>query len=203
MTHGQMISRALTWLRGQSYPLVLAGIASCDEIPDAIGFATNRSAVVEVKCSKSDFHRDRKKYKYFQCSDGHRIWIKAPLRQRKQAEEEGAPIANAPNMGTQRWFLSEPGIVTAEMVAEYCPDHGLLHICGKVVKRVVPAPMRSPSDVDLAGEAKYLQYALRHLVDNLGRAGVRIDLIQATKMFGHEAVDIADWKKKNLHREAV
>jgi hypothetical protein len=201
--HDTLIARSLTWLRGQGYPLVLAGIASCDEIPDAIGFATNRSAVVEVKCSKSDFHRDRKKYKYYLCPDGHRIWFKAPLVRRQRAESEGAKIVSAPNMGTQRYFLSQPGIVTEEMVAEHCPDHGLLHVHGKVVKKIIAAPMRAPSEVDVAGEAKYLQYAIRHLVENLGRAGVRIDLIQATKMFGHEAVDIADWKKERLNREAV
>lgn len=197
-SHDYLIARALTWLRGQSYPLVLAGIASCQEIPDAIGFATNRSCVVEVKTSKSDFHRDRAKYKYLVSESGSRCSMKAPLQWRKKIQDENHTVELAPNMGTQRYFLSEPDIVTPEMIAEHHPDHGLLHVKGKIVKRVVAAPMRPQSAVDVAGEAKYLQYAMRHLVDNLGRAGVKIDLIQATKMFGHQAVEIHEWKKPCL-----
>lgn len=202
VSHDYLVARARTWLRSQKYPLVLSGMASCDEIPDAIGFATSRSAVVEVKTSKSDFHRDRTKYKYLIHEDGGRCSLKASAAFRKRFE--GCRVVLSPNMGNQRYFLSEPDIISMEMVIEHHPDHGLLHLHGRIVKKVLAAPMRKPDLHNLAAEVKYLQYSMRHLLGNLGKAGVRVDIIEAVKMFGHHtAVDIAEWKKKNLQYESA
>jgi len=199
MDHDTLVARAITWLRGQQCPLVLAGMASCNEIPDAIGFKTSHTIVVECKTSKADFHRDRAKYKYFVNEHGHKCYLKAPLQWRKGFE--GCPIETAPNMGTERYYLCEPDVITKEMVQEHHPDHGLLHINGRKVMRILPAPHRAERVRDTASEVKYLQYAMRHLLGNLGASGVTVDVIKAAKMFGHGSIKIADWKaeKETTH----
>jgi hypothetical protein len=194
MDHDGLIARALTWLRSQQHPLVLSEMASCSEVPDAIGFATNRCTVVEVKTSRSDFRRDQAKYKYLVNENGQRCSLKAPLIYRKHFE--GCKIETAPSMGSQRYFMSVPDIITPEMVQQHHPDHGLLYVKGKIVKKILEAPMRVHPQRDFEAEARYLQYSMRHLVGNLAIAGVKVNLVKATKMFNETAIDIVDWKKR-------
>jgi hypothetical protein len=65
-THQQLCDRALRWLSGtRRCEPVFAGIASCSEVPDAIGwsscYAHEGSTVIECKISRSDFYAERKK----------------------------------------------------------------------------------------------------------------------------------------------
>lgn len=83
----------------------MASLAS--ETPDAIGWRSTYSILVEVKTSRSDFLRDRKKF--------HR---------RKPGY----------GMGTLRFYLSPPGIITPEDL----PDGwGLLYAHKSKIEKVV------------------------------------------------------------------
>lgn len=75
------------------------------ELPDAIGFRNGTSCLIEVKCSRDDFLKDRKK-------------------RFRVAPEKG--------MGDWRFFLSEPGVVELSDLPE---GWGLLYaIDGQICK---------------------------------------------------------------------
>jgi len=62
MSHKELCDRAASWLRGSKRcDPVLYGIASAREIPDAIGWNSYGSIVVECKMSVEDFLRDKAK----------------------------------------------------------------------------------------------------------------------------------------------
>ncbi|MGJ1369548.1 hypothetical protein [Sphingobacterium spiritivorum] len=61
MTHTEIVHIAYKWLK-KRYPVAFKEFSSLNlEIPDVIGFRSFESAVIEVKVSRSDFLRDRKK----------------------------------------------------------------------------------------------------------------------------------------------
>lgn len=198
-THEYLVSRASTWLWSQGHSLVFSEMASCAEVPDAIGFIRNQTVVVECKISRQDFHRDRKKYLYLVNERGHSISLKTPAKYRESFAN--CPISLKPNMGSQRYYLSIPEAITEEMVKKHHPDHGLLHIHGKKIMKVIEAPTRSLQKRDLLSEAVFLQFAMRHLLGNLAGSGIKIDLLKATKMFGKEGIDLHSWCSKWTERE--
>ena len=61
-------------------------------------------------------------------------------------------------MGDYRFYLCEPGIITAELVADKSPDHGLIYRHGHAMKIVIPAPRRETVDKD--SEIRYLRFAI-------------------------------------------
>lgn len=82
MTHSELVDRAVRWLRGtRRCRLVYAEIVtSMPLVPDAIGWGTfDRSELVEVKVSRSDYHRDRRKMAH-QCGilPGRMRWYLTP-----------------------------------------------------------------------------------------------------------------------------
>src|SRR6185437_2977172 len=92
MTHDDLVKRAVAWLKrpvvsgtwrksgcGVAVPEL---VSYAPEIPDAIGWSSGWSYLVECKCSRSDFVADQNK--------GHRAY--------------GA--------GTYRLFLCEPGVIS-------------------------------------------------------------------------------------------
>jgi hypothetical protein len=161
LKHQDLCERALRWLRGtRKCNPVFAGIASCSEIPDAIGWSSSYkqrgSTVVECKVSRSDFYRDKKK----------RIVWKHPTlgmylgnRITQKEAAAGAYIAeDLPVMGDYRFFLSEPSIVTPELIAQHAPDHGLLCVEGSRIRVVVDAPRRK--EPNYPAEIRYLRFAI-------------------------------------------
>ncbi|HXP46253.1 MAG TPA: hypothetical protein VN810_03190 [Terriglobales bacterium] len=89
MTHAQLVSKAVEWLRQYGCGIVLAEQACASgEVPDAIGWkGACRSVVVECKLSRSDFLADRAK----------------PFRQNSEL-----------GLGCERWYLTPAGLLSAE-----------------------------------------------------------------------------------------
>jgi hypothetical protein len=153
--HHELCRIAARWLSGtMRCNVVLAGVASCREIPDAIGWSTSwkhhGSIVVECKNSMSDFHRDRRK-------------------------------KHAKRMGDWRYFLCPNGVISPKALAEYFPDHGLLYARGSRVSIIVPPQDRGSLGVEHASEVRMLQFALLHMQRNLLWAGLTVDMRELTK----------------------
>jgi len=88
MTHDELVSRAILWLKNYCHCSVIiselsAYTRSC-EIPDAIGWVNNRAILVECKTSLSDFYAEK----------------------RKKARYPGYPA-----LGAWRFYLTGPGIL--------------------------------------------------------------------------------------------
>jgi hypothetical protein len=64
MNHKELIIVASKWLKNTMHcGVVLTELVTyLGEVPDAIGWVNNRSILVEVKISRSDFISDKKKY---------------------------------------------------------------------------------------------------------------------------------------------
>jgi len=91
VTHTELVARAERWLRGtMRCRVVLAEFAFLGpEIPDAIGWTSRYSYLVECKATRADFFHDAKK----------RV---------RQFPEYG--------MGDYRVFMTPPGLVTIDEV---------------------------------------------------------------------------------------
>ena len=168
-THEDLCARACRWLSGtrQCRP-VFSNIASCSEIPDAIGWSSRYgwegSTVVECKTSVSDFYADKKKYQYFlHPGDPERIGggIRYSLDRMsaKFAAEHGYVVRDDSRMGDYRFFMCGAGVLPVELVTRHAPDHGLLYADGRRIRVVYPAPKRE-SLVDRDAEIRYLRFAI-------------------------------------------
>lgn len=110
MTHNELVQRAIKWLYSYGCSFACGEVVSLNptgEIPDAIGWKSNQSILIECKTSRADFHADKKKYF-------------------RQHPEQG--------MGSLRFFMCEEGIIKPE---DLPPKWGLLIIKGKRIKREV------------------------------------------------------------------
>lgn len=118
MTHAELVRRAVRWLRSHHRcSIVYAEIVTgAPETPDAIGWRMGFSRLVEVKVSRSDFHRDRHK-----------------------------PHASHPErgMGSQRWYLVPAGLVRPDEVPEW---YGLAYAHARRIEVVRAAPERERWD---------------------------------------------------------
>lgn len=178
MSHEALCERARRWLSGgRRCEPVFSNIGSCSEIPDAIGWSSrwawHGSTVVECKTSRGDFYGDGKKYVTFEHIDGgyRRPWI-GP----NHPEFSSFRRVELPRMGDFRFFMSERGIVTPEMVAEKYPDHGLIEVIGK--RRIIvsrQAKRRESQMVDKDGEIRYLRFAIINKKAPYDRANLRQD----------------------------
>ena len=61
MTHAELVQRAAKWLRSRGYT-AFTEFSTSREIPDAIGFKSGRSCVIECKATVLDFQSDARKY---------------------------------------------------------------------------------------------------------------------------------------------
>lgn len=162
MSHDLLVEKAVRWLSGtMRCRVVLSGLASCREVPDAIGWSHRwkyqGSIVIECKTSLSDFHRDRKK------KHGDR------------------------RMGTRRYFLAPADLISVESVEAHYPDHGLLYARGPRIEIVREAPARADRSVD--GEVRMLQFALVHVKHNLLNRGCAVDMRELTKFAGIRGIE--------------
>lgn len=168
MTHEKLCERARRWLSGtRRCEPVFSNIASCQEIPDAIGWSScygwAGSTVVECKTSRSDFHADRRKYLAYE--DPNEKWKmkwKIPMGRvsPERAKQCGYRLIEYPRMGDFRYFMCESGVLPVDLMEKHCPDHGLLYVEGRRVRIVRPAPRRIPAMIDKDGEIRYLRFSI-------------------------------------------
>lgn len=113
-THAELVQRAVRWLKGHHrcgivYSEMATGVM---ETPDAIGWRTGFSRLVEVKVSRADFLRDKNKAAASYAEGG---------------------------MGSQRWYLVPAGLIQASEVPQWC---GLAYAHKRTVTVVKEAPER-------------------------------------------------------------
>lgn len=87
MKHAELVARAQRWVRARRYPIVLADVRTIatSEQPDVIGFRTGGGTLlVECKASREDFKRDANK----------------PFRR-----------LPATGMGYLRWYVAPAGVL--------------------------------------------------------------------------------------------
>ena len=162
MTHDELCARARRWLSGtRRCNPVFSNLASCAEIPDAIGWSSAYgwygSTVIECKISVSDFYADKKKWSAWKHPNREHTYPAKRLS-KKQAAEMGYAQIQIPAMGDYRFYLCEPGIISVALVAEHAPDHGLIYRDGHAMRIVRPAPRRTL--VDKNAEIRYLRFAI-------------------------------------------
>lgn len=106
MSHADLVKRAEKWLRTtKGCSVVFVDFTTFSgEKPDAIGFQSGLSILVECKASRSDF-----------CADRHKPWRRIPER----------------GMGSQRYYMAPAGMINA---SEVPARWGLLEVHDRHVK---------------------------------------------------------------------
>lgn len=134
--HAVLVERAAAWLRSkQNCTIVFTEMVTyAPSTPDALGWSSGLSRLIEVKISRADFFRDRLK----------------PSHQRPEG-----------GMGRRRWYMTPAGLVRAEEVP---PGWGLVHVDGQKCIVVVEAPNRELEQQEHVHEARILTSAIRRLV---------------------------------------
>ena len=161
-SHESLCERARRWLSGtRKCDPVFSNIASCVEIPDAIGWSScNRwegSTVVECKASVGDFYADKRKRLRWKHKD-HSWQIKIARMEPEEALQCGYEMHERPLMGDFRFYMCYGGVLSADLVEKHAQDHGLLYVTGRSVRVVRQAPRRE--NVDKDGEIRYLRFAI-------------------------------------------
>ncbi len=115
MTHAQLVTKAVEWLRRYGCGIVLSEQACVSgEVPDAIGWkGVCRSVLVECKLTRSDFLADRAK----------------PFRVNPETA-----------LGCERWYLTPAGLLSPEDLPRYW---GLLELRAGTLRVAVKASRRS------------------------------------------------------------
>lgn len=121
VTHSQLVREAANWLRNTCHCRVVATELRTyiSETPDAMGWRSDKSILVECKTSRADFLADAKK-----------------------------PHRYGDGIGNERWFYMPDGLVLAPHVPAgwgliVREPYGERHICRVVVKAEVrPATLK-------------------------------------------------------------
>ncbi|TBW57497.1 hypothetical protein EZI54_06955 [Marinobacter halodurans] len=108
-----MVARAAKWLKGSCGCSVvlteLKAFTDSGECPDAVGWRSNYSVLIECKASRRDFLADKKKH--FRATPGRGV-------------------------GNYRFYLCPPGVITIDDLPE---GWGLLYAeAGKIKREVAP-----------------------------------------------------------------
>ena len=135
MTHGQMVERAVGWLRAYGCGVVLSEQACISgEMPDAIGWkGACHSVLIECKISRSDFLLDREK----------------PSRKKPQA-----------GLGCERFYFTPPGMVSP---AELPCGWGLLESHSRKIRTLQPSQLKLRTAVGFRYEMNMLLASLRRV----------------------------------------
>jgi len=162
MTHQELCARALRWLSGtRRCKPVFANIASCTEIPDAIGWSScykfDGSTVIECKTSRTDFYKDDKK-RFGWKHPVHGYVVSSRRWSEKEALAAGYERIARPQMGDFRFYLCEWNMLTPSLIEQHTPDHGLLYVKGRSIHIIREAPRRLT--VNYPAEVKYLRFAI-------------------------------------------
>lgn len=141
--HCELVERGRGWLRRQGCNIVFAELTvptRYGELPDVLGWRDGLSILVEAKASRADFLADR--HKPFRCDP-------------------------AQGMGDWRFYLTPPGIVTADDVPN---GWGLLWAHPRKIERVHGGPTGNacwhterPFTANVHAERMFLVSALRRL----------------------------------------
>lgn len=143
ITHADMCIRAERWLKNMGCGVVFRdpfrAITYNGEQPDAIGFKSSTSLLVEVKISRSDFFADRKKHF------------------RKNPDS---------GMGDWRFYMCPPGVIKVTDLPE---GWGLLYCHGNKIEKVHGIPTNiqlgwtPPFIAYKEGEMQMMYSALRRM----------------------------------------
>ena len=109
MNHYELVQRAVKWLKNTRGCSFVASECHTvlSEIPDAIGWLSSSSILIECKTSRADFLQDKKKYS-------------------RKFPEHG--------LGNWRYYMAEPGLIKPDELPE---RWGLLEVHPKLVRRKV------------------------------------------------------------------
>jgi len=123
-THAQGVARAARWLRRtMGCVVVMTEIGTAGEAPDVIGWrGSGGSHLVEVKISRADFHRDRRK--------PHR---RDPGR----------------GLGELRWYFAPRGMLEPPDLPK---GWGLAEVVGRIVRRTVQPTRFDPGALGIERE---------------------------------------------------
>jgi len=140
MTHEHLVKLASKWLRNADHcGAVICGLVSAaGEQPDAIGWQSGRSTIVECKASRSDF-----------LADAGKPWRRVP------------ELA----LGDFRYYLAPAGLIRPDELPEYW---GLVEVSngnafGDIVRRKVQAVRFERDAEGLRRELALLVSALRRM----------------------------------------
>ncbi len=108
MTHDELVARAVRWLDGTGgCSIVFSEFATTAlETPDAIGFKSRRSIVIECKTSRADFYAENRK-----------------------------TVRRIPHlaMGSERYYMVPAGLISVKSLP---PKWGLLYVFDRHVRVV-------------------------------------------------------------------
>jgi len=135
MTHGQLIQKAVEWLRSYRCGVILSEQACLSgEMPDAIGWKRAcHSVLVECKISRADFLADRDK----------------PFRQKPEI-----------GLGCERFYLIPAGMLRP---AELPPGWGLLEYRNRKIERLRPSAKNFRTAIGFKYEMNLLLASLRRV----------------------------------------
>jgi len=135
LTHGQLVEKAVRWLRAYRCGVVLSEQACVSgEMPDAIGWKQAcHSVLVECKVSRADFLVDREK----------------PFRQKPER-----------GVGSERFYLTFPGLIKIE---ELPPGWGLLESRRGRIEKVRSSEKNLRTAVGFRYEMNLLLASLRRV----------------------------------------
>lgn len=143
--HQAMCRRAAAWLRSRGCAIAVSEmVAMANEKPDAIGWRSYQSHVVEVKMSRADFMRDKHKW--------HR-------------KEDGRC------MGDFRYYFCPPDVLKAE---DMPPKWGLVYCDGRKCRVIVKAEQFDNANLEterafLVSIARRLKDGCEYIGEKIGK----------------------------------
>jgi hypothetical protein len=142
ITHDELVERGERWLKSQGCGVVFNDLfracSGTGEMPDAIGFRSGCSILIECKATRSDFLKDKRK------------------RFRKNPEL---------GMGDHRFYMCAPNVIHPSDIPD---GWGLLWVTAKTVKKVCNIPTNTgwdnkPFTGNKQAELNYMYSALRRV----------------------------------------
>jgi len=116
MTHNELIDTAKRWLQSEHTVVITDMTCGVSETPDAIGWKSWGSTLIECKTSLGDFKKDMSKH-----------FRKNPAR----------------GMGNYRYFLTPQGLLTKCLLPI---DWGLLEVIGQKIQMIQEAKFQLSDD---------------------------------------------------------
>lgn len=130
MTHSDLVKIAYKWLMAQNCGFAFMEIKACTlsgEIPDAIGFKSDCTILIECKASRADFLADKKKYFRVHPEAGmgdHRFFMAPKGMIAKDELPEGWGLIVVNEKGKARRVHGGPGPGSNMWYAPYAPFKG-------------------------------------------------------------------------------
>lgn len=146
LTHKELVRIAARWLKNtQKCSVVISEmISAASETPDAVGWRSGFSVLVECKASLDDFRRDKEK-------------------SFRKAEKTGLDFG----MGNRRYYMTPEGLLSSNNLSRLPKGWGLLEV--DIVGRVrvkVEADRRIQTSMSLRNEMRLILSDLRRRQEN-------------------------------------